>query len=362
MPPTTLPATATSMPAPTQRAVAGATQATAPATFDRRAMLTTIVDELILPHHSTLVDAATTLQTAVAAFAADPAPESLAAAQDAWYTTADAWAMVEVYGLRFTMLVQGQIKKWPINTHFIEDYLVEEETIDTAFIESIGSTARGLAAIEYFLFDPTRTDAEIVERLVSEPKRMAYLVALSENVAGKTTELYDLWSPEGSNQAQAFIEADFSDNNVQGSISMLANEMIVLAEFINEDKLDYPLHGVLAEPQPEAVEAAFARYSTPLLIHNLESFQEIFTVGFNDYLNFLQRESTTPVAPQINAKLDDIIALLTALDMPLQDAVVERNDEVRAIRDEIRALIVLLKVDMANQMGITVTFGDSDGD
>lgn len=356
------PATATAMTPPTMAPTTAPTATPTQATFDRRAMLTTIVNERILPHHTQLVTETAALEAQVAAFAADPTPTNLEVAQAQWRRAADAWAAVEIYGLRFTMLVQGQIKKWPINPNFMEAYLIEEETIDAAFIESIGSTARGLAAVEYFLFDLTGTNDEITGRLTAEPKRMAYLVALSENVADKATELHALWSPDGSNQAQAFMEADFSGNNVQGSISMLANEMIVLAEQINKDKLDYPLHGVLSEPQPEAVESPYARYSVPLIARNLESMQEIFESGFTDYLNFLQAGSGTPLAPQIEAKIQQILPMLNALPVPLQDAVVEEPDAVRAIRDEVRALIILLKVDMANQMGITVTFSDSDGD
>jgi predicted lipoprotein len=260
------------------------------------------------------------------------------------------------------MLVQSEIKKWPINTHFIEDFLIEEATIDSSFVASTGSKAKGLATVEYFLFDPALTNAEIIDRLSAAPKRMAYLVAASEEVAAKAAELYNMWAPDGGNQIQALTEADFSGNNVQGSISMLANEMIVLAERINKDKLDYPLRGILAEAQPEAVESAYARESIPLIIRNLESMQELFTVGFNDYLDFLQTDTTAPLAPRINAQIAQIITMLAAFDMPLQDAVVEDPDAVRATRDAVRALIVLLKVDMANQLGITVTFGDNDGD
>ena len=43
-------------------------------------------------------------------------------------------------------------------------------------------------------------------------------------------------------------------------------------------------------------------------------------------------------------------------------AVVESPDTVSAARDAVNDLLVLLKVDMANQMGFTITFSDNDGD
>ena len=360
------PVPATVATTPTTSATLSASTAvtvTATADLDRRAVVAGIVETVILPRHRELLHEAETLEAAVAQFAAQPTVETLAAAQAQWRSTAVAWAHVEPFSLRFTMLAVGQIKKWPINTKFIEQFIAEETTIDEPFIASIGATAKGLGAIEYLLFNPTLTAEELVTALVAAPPRLAYLDALAQNLSIAASELYALWSPEGENRAQQLIDADFSENDVQGSVSMLANELIVLLETMVKTKVEYPLRGVLADPQPQAVESPYAGYSWPLLIANLRAVQQIFHAGLGDYLDQMAVSPRTPtLAAAIDAQIEATIAAIEALPLPLEVAVLADPLPVRAVRDQIKAILVLVKVDMANQLGITVTFSDNDGD
>lgn len=341
-----------------------ATEPTKPATFDRQAMLRRIVEGSIFPLHEQFVAETEALQQAVYDLRDDPTEETLAQAQNQWQTTAATWAQAEHLSLRFTMIVHNQIKKWPINVRFIEGFITEEtDTIDEPFIESIGSTSKGLTAIEYLLFSPEMSETDTLQTLVDDPRRMAYLVALTENLQRKAEELRLLWAAEGDNQAQAFIEADFSANEVQGSISMLANEMIALVEGVANTKVDYPLSGTYAEPQPQAVESPYAGYSIPLAVANLRGLQQTLKAGFNDYLDFLGAEyQGQPLSAAIDAQIEQTIAALEAIEPPLSTAVLDNPDTVERAYDETKMLIVLLKTDMANQLGLTVTFSDNDGD
>jgi predicted lipoprotein len=262
------------------------------------------------------------------------------------------------------MIVHNQIKKWPINMTFIEKFITEEaDTIDEPFIESIGSTSKGLTVIEYLIFNPDLTDTAIAQRLAAEPRRMAYLVGLVENLHRKSQELLLMWVAEGDNQAQAFIEADFSANNVQGSISMLANEMIEEVEMIANAKLNYPRQGVYGDPQPQAVESPYAQYSIPLAVNNLRGLQQTFNAGLADYVDFLQaNQSDVHLSEAINRQFEQAIAALEAVSPSLQAAVIEDPGTVEQAYNEVKALLVLFKVDLANQLSITITFSDNDGD
>jgi predicted lipoprotein len=334
-----------------------------PASFDRRAMLTTLAETVIMPWHEQFTAESTALQTAVYQFRDQPSEETLAKLQDQWRATAITWAQIEPFGFRFTMVVHNQIKKWPINPHFIEDFIAEGEPIDEPMIESIGSTSKGLVAIEYFIFSPETSQAELVQRLSQEPRRMAYLVALVENLQRKAGELEALWSPAGDNQLQAFIEADFSGNEVQGSISMLANEMIEMVEVIANNKLNYPLKGAYATPQPQAVESPYAQASLPLIEANLRSLRQTFEAGFAGYLDFLQADyNGQPLSEVTDAQFERALTALEAIDSPLAVAVVENPEPVAEAHEEVKNLVVLLKADLANHLGITITFSDNDGD
>ena len=339
------------------------TTAATPTTFDRRAMLTDIVETTILPGHEAFISETEQLAQQAEQFQAEPTADNLAAVQAQWRATADQWAQIEPFGFRFTMVVRGQIKKWPINTRFIEKFIVEQETIDEPFLDSIGSTSKGLTAIEYLLFGSLEAPADPLTMLTNQPQRMAYLVAASQNLHRKAEELYALWSAEGENQAQAFIEADFSGNELQGSISMLTNELIELSEKIANDKLNYPRKGVYGEPQPETVESPYGNHSLPLAIANLRGLHQIYQTGFDDYLDFLALSSPDdPLSQKIDAQFTTAITALEAIDQPLAEAVLDQPETVEAAYNEVKNLLVLIKVDMANQLGVTVTFSDNDGD
>jgi predicted lipoprotein len=343
---------------------AGETPANAADSFDRRAMLSNIVEHSILPLHNQFVAETEALQQAVHQFRADPTTENLAQVQRQWQSTAAAWAQAEHLGFRFTMVIHNQIKKWPINANFIEKFITETtDPIDEPFIETIGSTSKGLTAIEYLIFDPKLADEEIVDRFTAEPRRMAYLVSLVENLQRKSRELQLMWVAGGDNQAQAFIEADFSGNNAQGSISMLANEMIEDIEHIANARLNYPRKGAYGEPQPEAVESPYAQYSALLIANNLQGLQQTFNAGLGGYLDFLQAgQSDARLSEAINRQFEQAIIAVEAISPSLQAAVVDDPAAVERAYNEVKALLVLFKVDMANQMGITITFSDNDGD
>ncbi len=332
--------------------------------FDRRGMLENTVTESIMPLHEAFIIETELLEQAAYDFRDDPTAETLTQLQTQWRSTAEAWAKAEHLGFRFTMIIHNQIKKWPINTNFIEKFITEVDTpINETFIESIGSTSKGLTAIEYLIFDPNLTNEEITEKLVSEPRRMAYMVSLTENLDNKSQQLLSMWSAEGDNQAQAFIEADFSNNNIQGSVSMLANEMIVVVENVANNKINFPLTGIQGNPEPDAVESPFGQHTVPLLINNLRGLQLTFNVGLADYLDFLEAgDRPQPLSTAINEQIEVTIAALEAISPNLQTAVTEDPETVQQAFNEAKKLIVLFKADMANQLGITITFSDNDGD
>ncbi len=333
-----------------------------PGQFDRRAMIANIVETLIVPQTDQFQTEAAKLQTLVEQFASQPTPETLTAAQDQWRVAAELWAKLEPLNLPLTMMIAPQIKKWPVNTDDIEEFIAQTEPINS-LLEPVGSPSKGLGAIEYLLFSQTAEKSEIIDSLTKTPRRMEYLVALAQNLALMGNEMVLLWSPEGSNQAQTLIDADLDNEVVSGALSRVCNEIIAVVENTIKMKLDYPLHGELADPQPNAVESPYAGDSTPLIIATLRGVQQIFHAGLGDYLDYLAiSPPEVPLSKAIDAQIKESIAALEAIDLPLEKAVLEDAESVRAARDTLKQLLVLVKVDMANQLGIIVTFTDSDGD
>ncbi|MCB9161106.1 MAG: imelysin family protein [Caldilineaceae bacterium] len=345
----------------------------AQAPFDREAMLNGLVQRVIVPVHDAAAAEAATLAAAAHAFADTPTPANLAALQEQWRRTALAWKEAELYAFRDVMILHSQIDKWPTNERFIEGFIAGTERLDAAFAADIGSTSKGLPAVEYLIFDPKRPPDALVADFTAGAageRRRQYVAALAQDLAAKTAELAAMWAgPDG--QGAAFIAAATPGEDLNGSISMLTNEMIVLLEDIAQHKLGDPMgHLSFGVPAPTFVEAGRSGASLALIRADLQGLTRAFhggdapdDVGLDDYLTYLDAEyEGQPLAAVISAQIDAALAAVDAVDPPLRVAVEMNPDAVQAAYDAIEQLLVLVKVDMANHLGVTVTFSDNDGD
>ena len=114
---------------------------------------------------------------------------------------------------------------------------------------------------------------------------------------------------------------------------------------------------------PGKVEAPLSGTSLSRIRANLASVEQAFTggdgLGLDDYLEFLDANTQ---AALVEEKLAEALNALDAIEEPLETAVTNQPDAVQALYDAVQALLVATSVDAANQLGITVTFSDADGD
>lgn len=155
---------------------------------------------------------------------------------------------------------------------------------------------------------------------------------------------------------------------LQGSMNMLFNQMVADLEEIVTSRLGKPAgkrsNGAV---RPDLVESLYAQQSLPRINATLAEMQVIFNgndaAGFDDYLDYLDAEyENGRLSDAINAQFDVTIAALKALDQPLATSVESDLPAVETAIDEVNQLLVLFKADMANHLGVTLTFNDNDGD
>jgi predicted lipoprotein len=204
--------------------------------------------------------------------------------------------------------------------------------------------------------------------LSSDIKRRHYVVAIADDIQYNAAQLVAEWSLT-ENYGQRFVNADGELSSVRSSISMLANEMIAELEDVGSfwigGSLGYRDGGVA---QPHLVEAPYSRTSAAKLIANIEGFQMAFNglgdaPSLADYLDFIGAAyEGQPMSVAVNEQAERTISALLALETPLTIAVVEHRNEAETAYFEARLLLQMVKVDMASQLGITVTFNDNDGD
>jgi predicted lipoprotein len=341
------------------------------ARFDRAAMLRNLSENVAYPTVQAAASQGEILVQASHTFRDSPTPETLNALREQWRITSLAWEKAEVIGLDAEMSLVTQIDKFPSNEKFIEDFIAGETPINTGFVAGVGSTAKGLPALEYLIFNPELDDAALIEQLQA-PQRMAYLVATAENVRDNLVTLENFWSAEGENYVTTFASAELDDGNLQSSVSMSVNEMVVVLEGMVQSEISIPLGSkTYGEPFPTAAEGWRSASSTENLIANLEGVRALFngngvageSVGIDDYLDSRNAMlGDIPLSQAINTQLDEAMSALQAIEAPLHIAIESEKEAVEKARDEIREALRLIKNDAASQLGVTITFNDSDGD
>lgn len=335
--------------------------------FDRNAMLGAVADNAILPAHRGLVAAAERLDSAARQFAPAPTPEGLESLRAAWLEAALAWKGVELYELPGVFLFHNAIEKRPARAAFIEEAIAQADPealdrLDAAFIESVGSTSKGLAAVEYLVFPSGEHPAPMLESF-ADPARGAFLTALTANLAAKTEQLHRYWTPEGGDYARTFRENDSEGADMRGSISLLANQMIQLTEMVMRTRLGVPMGSPDGAPRPRDVESYASGQSLALMAASVESLREPLDAGLGEYLDYLDRSPVDQnLSSAIRARIESVLEAIAGVPAPLSRAVTESPAEVERAFDAMRPLLVLVKTDMAALLGITVTFSDNDGD
>ena len=191
--------------------------------------------DLVHESYRVSLESATTMDGAIDAFIADPTPETLAAAKDAWLTARDDYGPTEAF--RFyggpidddEVGVEGLLNAWPLDEAYI-DYVEgspdagiinlpdQYPTIDTDLLVSLNeqggesNISTGWHAIEFLLWgQDLATDGSgnrPVEDYTTAPnsdRRAAYLGVASDLLLTHLGQMVDAWAPDGDNYRTEFL-------------------------------------------------------------------------------------------------------------------------------------------------------------
>ncbi len=324
--------------------------------FDRSGLLRNIQDNLLLPQYQQTKLAFLELQKSTQDFSALPSGGNYLALQDKWKHAFLEWKQAEVYN--FGPIDQlgwtTSFDNWPTNSNAIE-LLLQTYDGSPGFVEGLGSNKKGLPAMEYLIFQPGAFE------LLQEENRRVLLVAYSNDLVDKIELVLQAWSKHGS-----FVKR--IDNAADASMTLLANELVFLAEVLKNEKLGVPM-GVLHNKAiaPQLVEVPYASMSLSGLSGNVTAMKNVFTgqngLGLDDYLDALHvKDANGLLSEKIIIKMESILSLLKGMGPSLQTALISDYTTLELLYEEINQLLVLLKTDMMSQLGLLVVFNDNDGD
>ncbi len=331
--------------------------------YSRADQLRNLFNNGIKPLHEEFIIETEGLSENARAFKQNPSLENFRSLQNDWKTTANIWKRCETYDIGDIndSFIHTRINTWPTNSENIETNIEGGEPINLAFINSIGSSSKGIAAMEYLLF---KSDANTtILELQSNPRRTDYIVALSKDFKNLAVEINSLWTNYGPSFTVAI------QSNLEGGQNQTINAMVTLIEEIIISKLGRPLgdaNGGTIDAQE--FEAYHSDLSLEMIKNNIEELKKVFTgsysqntrrIGFDDYLTNL---SNIILSDKIKNSFEKIEDHMASFNQGLNASLQSDPEKVRTLQTLSNELLILIKVDMASFIGSTITFNDNDGD
>jgi len=346
----------------------GGSSGSPPDLFDRQALLRSYALQVVMPaQHGFDADAAglasTTASLADAVAAGTATDADWDAARQAWRDAMRAWQMLEVLqvgpaGSR-TLRVGGrslrdEIYSWPaVNPCRVDQETASEDFASGDFFTREAINTRGLAAIEYLLFDPDTdnacaaavdinaqgTWAALLANGQVPGLRARYAARAAAEVSRRADELVGAWDASGEDFAGQLIGAGDADS-IFDSAAVALDEVFRALYYVElqvKDRKLAPPAGLhpdcLASTCPQLQESRWADASKDHLLANLIAAQQAFLggttagVGFDDFLHAV---GASDLAVEMTTDLANAIAAVEAIPGTLTEALA---DDPTAVRD-----------------------------
>ena len=343
--------------------------------MDRKALLTTLADQIIIPSYDNFKAKLDPMQAATDAFVVTPNQANLAILRQTWVAAYTDWQKVELFdiGPAETRTLRFYFNIYPANVQGIQSNI----GIPTADLELPTSFARqGFPALDYLINGVGATDAEIVAFYATGTQaeaRRAYLKRITSRMSTLLNEVITEWK---GGYRDTFVNRTGLD--ISSSTSSLVNSYIMHYErYVRSGKFGIPsgamLNGVVA---PEKVEAYYKRDISGILARTAHQAVVDFFNGvsvktgqpgpsFNSYLTALGAKDSSSgktLAQLINEQFAVSKNKVESLSPNLYQEIKNNNVAVQGVYTEMQKAVRMLKVDMASAMSITITFVDNDGD
>ena len=331
------------------------------AAVDEQKVLADIAEIVAKPLHAALDAAARDFEEVALALAEAPTDGALQAAQGSWRVVQLAWYRARVFGFGPSKAVEGNIR-WAKGC---EGEKVEATIASGAPFDppKLGTSQKGLPALEYLLFDLTG-NAAVVEALTADENRRAFLSALSTYLKDEVAALAEGWTNHAGELATAGAGSSIY-KAPKDAMDALFNQLIYAAD-VAIQQIGEPL-GVNADaPQPELEEA---RLSDNTLMDSLALLDGLVAVYRGD-LGETEGLGITDLVNERSASLDGEVtqALAAArkavedIPPPLRTALEGDSPVLLAAVEALRGVKRVLTSDVATALGVTISFSDMDGD
>lgn len=332
-------------------------------TPQKTSVLEALVREVVLPVDLALVPASEALASDADRLAAAPSPVALQAARASWRRAALAWR--RAFAFREGPVVEtnalNRASFWPPHAARVQALLHDPGPADADAIEALGSDGKGLFVVEAMLFaggdHPT---PESVTADWSGPgggPRALWTRVLAHDVARYARAVSGRATTGGDAFARAYAAAG------QISVNRLVNQMVENVEGVSTNRLGLVLG--LADSRllrAREVEGWPSGTSHELAAVLVTATRQLYVGGGGGGLGALVGAASPAQDARVRAAFEAAVADVGALGAPLERVVSQRRPALEKAARALKDLELALKVDMANALGVTLTFTAGDGD
>ncbi|WP_018618983.1 imelysin family protein [Spirosoma luteum] len=351
------------------------TTSTDQAGSDRKAMLTNLADNIILPSYANFKTRLDVMVTKADAFSAKPDKATLTELRQAWVDAYTEWQKVELFdvGPAEQYTLRNFFNIYPANTTSIDEYVAAGAG---TFDVPASYPKQGFPAMDYLLNGLGDTDDAIVARYTTAAdaaKRLAYLKRLTAQMTSQFGTVYTAWN---TGYRDTFINC--TALNAGCSTSKLVNGYVLNYErYIRSGKFGIPSGAMTSGTTAPATVEAFYKKDLSLLLAKTahQASVDFFNgksvktgqegPGLKSYLNALgvkDSSTGTQLTDLINKQFNAITQQLNTLKPDLYNEVRTNNAAMVETYTQMQKITRMLKVDMTTAMSIIITYTDNDGD
>lgn len=370
--------------------------------FDRRAMLTNLGENVLVPVYRDFDASIAALASGVDAYcAALESPDEtarLAEAQDGWRAAMGHWQLAEVMlfgpAAMDANTLRDRIYSWPVTSSCAVDQEVmavyeEPEGFD---ISTRLTNRRGLDAVEYILFAadlettcPPQIEPEgwaDLDQATRRGARCDFLQLVVADLGTQSATVLSAWEPEQGNYLGDLASAGLSGSSFASAheaVNVVSDALFYLDTEVKDMKLGQPAGIVVnicnsvQEPCPDELESRFAYHSKDSIDANLRAFDMVFrgyspgqdpqapgTLGFED---FLTAAGADVLATNMTSGIIAAIAANEAIPDSLASALTTDYASVEAAYTSVKAVTDNLKSQFLTVLGLDLpdsAAGDND--
>lgn len=308
--------------------------------FSHKAMLKNIFHKKIVPGFTNFKDECDALARDLDSYRENFSAENLEKCRRQWTRVMLSWRHCDLFNV-------GEYRKTFIKARIYtifakSTFNSQKDKFNKAVkLESLGSTVKGISALEYLLFN------EKVDRSLY----LDYMSLIAKELKDLAAQSLEVWQKSESSFTSK------SDLLFGSSIQELVNEQVRYCEEFYFKKFSYPL-GYLYSVDFSIVEHFESKAAIAGLKESVSVIEEIFKDHFFELIKFQNKESSLP--EKMLSQIAAVKSRLSKIDtLPFYED--EIPAELEKLFSELRELFMSVKVGVVNQLGVTIVL-PNDGD